>query len=179
MVAARAKIAALDRSNQFCSAASPTTAGQGQDTFDTRSLCWPTGAQVNADTAYRVHLHVTKEWFDRFDRERIPASPTGFGPEALPWGKGYFLIPFRRSITNRWFQPLAKVVSSDQSSRIYPLEMRRSDTSDVVYTGDFKPARDGAVFLFVNDALVPWSGSIRRFYANNAGEARVRLTPVP
>ena len=36
----------------------------------------------------------------------------------------------------------------------------------------------GAVFLFVNDALVPWSGSLRRFYANNAGEARVRLTPV-
>ena len=71
------------------------------------------------------------------------------------------------------------MISDDGSSRIYPLEMRRSDTSDVVYTGDFKPARDGAVFLFVNDALVPWSGSIRRFYENNAGEARVRLTRVP
>ena len=57
-------------------------------------------------------------------------------------------------------------------------EMRRSDTPDVVYTGDFKPSRGGAVFLFVNDALVPWGGSIRRFYENNTGEARVWLTRV-
>jgi hypothetical protein len=179
LAANRVQIAVAERSgDQLCPArptprpVPPSGTIQTLGEFDTKSLCWPTGLSVDPGGPYRITVRVTGEWFDT---ARIPASPIGFGPERMHWSVGYLAIPLRRSITSRWFQPLAKVVSDDGSIRIYPLEMRRSDTTDVTYTADFVPTRKGSVFLFLNDAMILLWGPTDSFYKNNLGKADVWL----
>ena len=46
------------------------------------------------------------------------------------------------------------------------------------YKASFKAARDGEVFVYVNDSVINWLGS-DRFYRNNKGTANLTITLKP
>lgn len=141
--------------------------------FRTDSVTWDSGRDVIAHHRYEVRMTVTEDWKDR----TIPASPRGFLNDRMPWFAKLAFVG-RRSMTHRWFQPFAKVVGPDGTS-LYPLEMRRLDTDSRTYVGDFQPAHDGRVQLFVNDAVIDRWGLTTSYYANNAGAADVEIDELP
>jgi hypothetical protein len=142
--------------------------------FSTKSLCWATGSQVEAGRHYRVTLTVNQPWIDG----TIATDPVGFGSEQLPWYARYTAAPLRRSLSERWFQPLVKIVppAGNGSSHVEAVDLKPSSAG--VYSAEFTAARTGEVFLFVNDAIVSWRGLTQDFYSNNEGVALVQIEPV-
>lgn len=172
-ITTRAYLTAAERENDFC-ADTATAQGGGvvPNRFSTRLLCWPTGLFVEKGRRYRIVLTVTEPWIDR----TIGTTPIGYESNRLSFSVKYGAFLFRRSITDRWFQPLTKIISSDGEYSIGALEMREADTEGDVFTTEFEAARTGDLFLFVNDVILPaWWGSAGRFYDNNKGEADVRV----
>ncbi|MBK8908916.1 MAG: DUF2235 domain-containing protein [Rhodospirillales bacterium] len=169
----RVSIAVGERSELFCTlgpaepVAAPVTV---PELFTISDRCWSTGLAVTEGLRYRVTLTVRDAWRD----EGIAADPVGFESEKLPW----YLRPaafLRRSPAHRWLQPIVKVVPDwTLFSHSQALEVERVDPHDLVYVAEFEAARSGAVFLYVNDAINPWS-SRDRFYANNVGSTEIRL----
>ena len=169
----RVQLAAAERSNAICQLDGGPHAPDPEG-FSTKSLCWSTGSQVEAGRRYRVTLTVNQPWIDK----GIATDPGGFGSEKLPWYARYTAAPLRRSLSERWFQPLVKIVPSPEhgSSRVEALDMKPDARSG--YSAEFVAARTGKVFLFVNDAIVSWLRPHQDFYANNDGVALVQIEPV-
>jgi hypothetical protein len=173
LVVHRVQLVAAERSNAICQLDGGPHAPE-RDGSSTRSLCWSTGSQVEAGRRYRVILTVNQPWTD----ESIDTDPGGFGSEKLPWYARFTAATLRRSLSERWFQPLLKIVPApgNGSSRVQALDLKLDPAGD--YTAEFVATRTGEVFLFVNDAVVSWHGLTREFYNNNAGTARVQIAPV-
>jgi uncharacterized protein (DUF2235 family) len=169
----RVQLAAAERSNAICEldggAQAPAPEG-----FSTKSLCWATGSQVEAGRHYRVTLTVNQPWVDG----TIATDPVGFGSEQLPWYARYTAAPLRRSLSERWFQPLVKIVppAGNGSSHVEAVDLKANSAGG--YSAEFAAARTGEVFLFVNDAIVSWRGLTQDFYSNNEGVALVQIEPV-
>jgi len=173
LAAHRVQLVAAESSNAICQLDGGPHAAKLEE-FSTKSLCWATGSQVEEGRRYRVTLTVSQRWVD----ESIATDPVGFGSEKLPWYARYMAAPLRRSLSERWFQPLLKIVPPPEngSSRIEALDVK-ADSSGV-YTAEFVAARTGEVFLYVNDAIVSWHGLTQAFYDNNEGMALVQIEPV-
>ena len=137
-------------------------------------MCWATGSQVEAGRRYRLTLTVNQPWSDG----TIATDPVGFGSEQLPWYARYTAAPLRRSLSERWFQPLVKIVPSAKNGSSYVEAVDLKLSSEGVYSAEFVAARTGEVFLFVNDAIVSWRGLTQGFYDNNNGMALVQIEPV-
>jgi len=86
----------------------------------------------------------------------------------------YLALPFRRSISEPWFKPIARI--GGRSNDSYVLEPSRPFTKvesrDRLYT-EILARRDGELFLYVNDALVVWPWL--HYYGNNQGRATVTV----
>jgi hypothetical protein len=154
-----------ERSERVCQTLGSST----EEKFHTHDVCWDSGATVNRGKRQRVTLTVTEPWFD----SSVPATPLGVGDQ-MPTVT-MFAIPFRRIIIEPWFRPMAKVVSADGSSLIYPLVMSRIDATPDTYVAYFEPQVSGRVFLFVNDALAGFPGLSASWYRHNHGAATVRI----
>ena len=98
----------------------------------------------------------------------------------MSWYVKYGAVPLRRSLGDRWFQPLAKIVPPPGGgpSRTQALEMRRTDAAEPLYTAEFEAAASGEFVLTVNDAILSWNGLTDWFYSNNQGEAKVWIERV-
>lgn len=75
----------------------------------------------------------------------------------FPWGLGYMAGPFRRVIDARYLQPIL-VIRPDlkrRNIRMFPLELRAVGDSTKLYRAEFAAPRDGELFLFSNDAMLP------------------------
>lgn len=126
--------------------------------FDTRSLCQGTGITLEGGATYAVSIRITEEWKDW----GLPAGADGLESRKHAWMLTPF-APLRRSWSEGWFRPIARVGSSGREE--YAL-----GSTPVRFT----PTRDGELFLFVNEAIVfalPW-----KFYRNNEGLAKVTVT---
>ena len=169
----RVQLAVAERSNAICDLDGGPQA-PAPEGFSTKSLCWATGSQVEAGRHYRVTLTVNQPWTDG----TIATDPGGFGSEQLPWYARYTAAPLRRSLSERWFQPLVKIVPApgNGSSQVEAVDLQPSPAG--VYSAEFVAARTGEVFLFVNDAIVSWRGLTQDFYGNNEGMALVQIEPV-
>ena len=183
VLAARVEIAVKERSGGFCGGDADRTraassGSQGPPEFPTSSLCWPAGFEVKEGRRYRVTLDVTEPWFD----DTIETSPAGTEPDRMGLAARFGGALLRRSPTARWFQPLAKIVSAD-GYHVHALEARPALGGDRVFAAEFQAERDGEVFLFVNDALLPSSavsilGEEFQLYRNNRGKAVVTVDEV-
>ncbi|MGH6929415.1 MAG: phospholipase effector Tle1 domain-containing protein, partial [Dongiaceae bacterium] len=176
VVALRVQLAVAEGLNSFCGVGrEPVTADSATipDRFPTNSLCWPTGRQVVKGNRYRITLTVTTPWADA----DIPATPAGFGSELMPWYARYGGALLRRSLGDRWFQPLVKIVPPPGTGGGYveALELQRDESAPGVYIAKFDALRTGDLFIFVNDAILPWTGADGKFYENNSGDAAVRI----
>jgi len=101
----------------------------------------------------------------------IDTGPRGFGASEMSL-LGNLFTPLRRSLSGRWFQPMAKIVPSSERFALIPLEMERADTALPSYVAQFTATESGRLVMFVNDVLLPpWLPDHRRFYENNQGRA--------
>jgi hypothetical protein len=169
----RVQLVVAERSNAICELDGGPQA-PAPEGFSTKSLCWATGSQVEAGRHYRVTLTVSQPWIDG----GIVTDPAGFWSDKLPWYARYTAASLRRSLSERWFQPLVKIVPSPEngSSRVAVVDLKPSAAG--VYSADFAAAQTGEVFLFLNDAIVSWNGLTRDFYDNNDGMAQVQIEPL-
>jgi uncharacterized protein (DUF2235 family) len=167
MAGLRAAIWIAEYNNVWC----PPSGGSE---FVTKSECVPLPETVTAGTIYRVNVTVKERWVDR----TIDTNPGGFGPSTMSF-VGNLLAPLRRSMSGQWFQPMLKIVPKDGIFSMVALEMQRADTRDPVYSAQFTAPKDGRVYFFVNDVLLPrWVPYAARFYDNNLGSATVAIEMV-
>ena len=138
--------------------------------FKTTDRCFATGLSLEAERHYRITLTLSEPWFDR----TIPTNPRGFGGERSTFPMKVF-VPFNRSVTSRWFQPIAKIASDTNRRGVeIPLDFSPNLVAGSnVFEAVVQPRHGGELFLFVNDTVAPWCWWL--FYENNTGTAQVAV----
>jgi len=151
--------------------------------FSTRDLCSESFGLVREGERYIVTFSVGEAWYD----STLATSPEGLPSGEFPWGLGYVALPWKRVIDAHYLQPLIEIrrVGDDRSwfgrsVQVYPLSMRQVGDSRTLFRADFRAARNGELFLFVNDAVIPFTQPVlgfdyRYFYENNRGTACVMV----
>ena len=150
--------------------------------FLPRDVCSESFGQVKKGQRYVVTFDVLDPWYDA----TLPTSPEGLSAGEFPWALGYIAGPLKRVINAHYLQPLIQIRPTDGPGQaggniqIYALAVRQVGDEDTLFRADFKAQRDGELFLFVNDAMLPFTGSrwgeydYRYFYqfsgAGNRGE---------
>lgn len=98
----------------------------------------------------------------------------------MPWWLRWSPL-IRRSINDRWYQPILRIQPPDAPSHLQRLEFRCQcgpGSPAGTYVAEFEAATDGEVSLFVNDAVLGWSGPTSAYYENNLGEAELAIEEV-
>ena len=140
------------------SAAQPVDVVRVSRVFATRDLCSESFGWVRAGARYVVTFDVVEPWADA----TLATSPQGLPASDFPVGLGYLAAPLKRVIGADYLQPLFEIRPRDARNvfgnvQIYPLSVRQVGDSRTRFRGEFKAARDGELFLFVNDAMLPFT----------------------
>jgi len=179
----QAWVAIEDNSMRFCTPSSSTPITSTSRDFDTRDLCSASFGQVTKGNRYTVTFDVLTPWRD----SSLDASPLGLSASQFRGPVGYVFAPLKRVINAKYLQPLIEIRpvkgagGTLSNVQIYPLAVEAAGDSPTVFRADFTAARDGELFLFVNDAMLPfprpvWRGfDYKYFYENNDGTARVTV----
>jgi uncharacterized protein (DUF2235 family) len=158
----------LENSALLCqpSATPPPAIVSASHAFRTADLCSPSFGSVTAGERYIVTFDVDEPWADA----TLATSPEGLPSSDFPWGLGYLAAPLKRVIGAHYLQPLFEIRPRDDGQalagnvHIYPLVVRQVGDSRRRFRGEFKAARHGELFLFVNDAMLPFrTAPIGRF----------------
>jgi hypothetical protein len=144
--------------------------------FATADTCSESFGLVRSGHRYVVTFDVGDDpWYDA----SLAASPEGISSAEFPWGLGYLAAPFKRVINAHYLQPLFEIRPPDGGNiQIYPLSVRQVGDARTQFRADFTAARDGELFLFVNDAMLPMTGSMwgdydyRYFYRHSGRGAQ-------
>lgn len=160
--------------------------------FENTALCWASGVGVRAGERYRLTLTLNEgaPWMDKSIRSGIggfavrqltEASVPVHSNAALLLLKGVMsaMSLFRRDLTASWFMPIARI--GEYGSDEYPLRpVDRSipDAQTRALVAEITARRDGELFLFVNDVVLPLPQAWQRFYNNNVGAATVTIERV-
>jgi uncharacterized protein (DUF2235 family) len=161
----------LENSDQLCRPNSPADIVRVSHGFRTRDLCSESFGLVQKDHRYTVTFDVVQRWSDA----TLETSPEGLAAGDFPWGIGYFAVPLKRVIDANYLQPLVEIRRPDgqtdgvvENIQIYPLSVKPVGDSGTLFRADFRAARNGELFVFVNDAMLPYTGaasaSYRYFY---------------
>lgn len=197
-VVLRAQIAVEERWGTACEGVAPPSSAVA---FSVDSACQPIGA-VSKGGVYQVAFRLTARWSDG----DVSADPRGFENDKLARWTRYAALPFRRSIEDRWLQPMIKIAPASPEdlgwferllaaaglpargfAHLQALEAaRNADCDCTLYVAEFRAARSGQLYLFVNDGVAPagWRWIARlltghdSFYADNSGAAEVRIQRV-
>ncbi|MEO5823640.1 MAG: DUF2235 domain-containing protein [Vicinamibacteraceae bacterium] len=128
--------------------------------FRTSDLCSASFGWVREGSRYVVTFDVVEPWADA----TLATSPVGLSASEFPAGLGYAAAPLKRVIDAHYLQPLIEIRQRDLSRnvlkgnvQIYPLVVRQVGDSRTRFRGEFKAARNGELFLFVNDAMLPFT----------------------
>lgn len=145
--------------------------------FWSSQICHPTGVVVERGAEYTIAITLpsrkpedpqegtyqrnrrTGRWMDR---GHIVTSLEGFATPSLAFLPG---LPLRRHLGLRWFVPVARI--GDRGAEYYPLQQEVTTIT---------PRKDGEIFLYVNDALVPCPMWTCLYENNNGGPATVIVT---
>lgn len=125
--------------------------------FRTRDLCSASLGRVHKGQRYVVTLEVVDPWYDG----NLPASPEGVRARDFPWGLGYFGVPLRRVVDASYLQPLfeirpRRIDGVFRNVRIDLLDMEAAGDSPAVYRSEFVARKTGELFIFANDAMLPF-----------------------
>jgi uncharacterized protein (DUF2235 family) len=145
--------------------------------FRARDLCSDSFGVVHEGERYVVTMHAADPWYD----STLATSPHGLSESEFPWALGYVAVPLKRVIGANYLQPLLEIRPVGRRTvlggnvQIYPLPMQQVGDSRDTFRGEFRAARTGELFLFVNDAMLPfttpiWGFDYRYFY-ERAGDA--------
>ncbi len=139
--------------------------------FDTASLCQNMGVKLEQNKRYRITVKAVEPFTDG----GIEAS-RGFyflDPPRL-WQKAFMFVavPFRRELIRPWFRIVARIGGKGGEETFLDPDPKDGSISEVITA-----TRDGELFLFVNDAVLPVPGLYGFFYTlNNLGKAEVAIT---
>lgn len=138
-------------------------------TFDPTTKCWASGFILKRDVRYVISLKISGDWADG----NYQADVGGYAINTLPtiWDRAKMVlwIPFRRVLLRPWFRIIARV--GETGTDEYFLDPDPGDTKSIEVP--FIPHRDGELYLYVNDAVLPLYMNL--FYANNKGTATVSV----
>ncbi len=142
--------------------------------FPSNAPCWASGVELKQGKRYRISLTVDPKgaWMDG----DIPAGIGGLKetPPVMSLG-----LPIRRHLSEPWFEPIARIGSHGNDE--YPLNPADGSVSNGKtdkLIAEITARRDGELFLFVNDAVLPVPKAWQGFYSNNQGTATVTVQPV-
>jgi uncharacterized protein (DUF2235 family) len=130
--------------------------------FKTSEVCQASQVRLEAKVKYRIEI-TPENWKDGDD---VPVSPEG----ATTWSMGLYkwpLLPLRRRLTTRWFVPLARI--GETGNEEYVLAEGATEIT---------PARNGALYLYVNEAVIGLPYIYGYFYRDNSGTAKITITPI-
>jgi hypothetical protein len=144
-------------------------------TFRTRDVCSESFGLVREGQSYAVTFDVVEPWHDA----SLPATPEGLSNGEFPRGLGYLAAPLKRVVNANYLQPLIEIRPAGSSRvQIYPLEMRQVGDSSTQFRAGFNAARDGELFIFVNDAMLPFTREVGgvdfRYFYENSGDRNHR-----
>lgn len=152
--------------------------------IDTRMLCNPTGLIAKKGLTYDVSLVVTDGWEDghRWDEPQtkgIETDPNGFGLDKMTRTMALGL-PYRRLISPNWLATVFRIGEGGFGEVVlnYESDECTCPRPATRYKASFKAAKDGEVFVYVNDSIISWLG-LERFYRNNKGTADLTITLRP
>lgn len=181
----------------------PRNAGE----FSTADLCWPTQVLVAEGARYRITLRTEGNWFDASLRSDVGGlGPSTLLHASLPllkrrWQPDWFqpvarigeagsdeyvlepVQPFARHVypNKRAIEPQEKHsvrISNEEAGRLMKEEPTPADRQTLI--SEFTARNTGCLYLYVNDAVLPWPLDATYFYRNNRGTAQVsveRLMP--
>ena len=169
----------LENGSALCRPSSAVGAALSQVSRDffPRDVCSESLGWVKQGQRYVVTFDVLDPWYDA----TLPTSPEGLRAGEFPWGLGYIAGPLKRVVDAQYLQPLIEIRPTDRHGkpggnvRIYPLSVRQVGDEDTLFRADFKAQKGGELFLFVNDAMLPFTGSswgehdYRYFYQFSGG----------
>lgn len=165
--------------------------------FDTSKPCVAPSLLVKKGQAYEIVFQLPVKngepvpWLDRGIAAK-PQSLTRVRASSLGQLLG---IPMRRVIEASYLQPLAQLKKVDDKwpswlpegisenlpeldrSNITELNLKQDDEWPELYRVRYRPAYDGTLTLFSNDARMPF-GAGSWLYENNCGVARVTITRI-
>jgi len=146
---------------------------QEAKTFDTSSICAPTGLSVRGGFKYELLVTVTTPWQD----DTRPVTPAGYRTSTIApserW-KGYATIFLRRIMFRPWFRLIGRIGETGVDEYFLdPIPVPQ--TTPQAYRATFTAQRGGELFLYVNDAVIglPWLNAY--FFNRNTGSARVTV----
>jgi len=147
----------------------PLRPGQRSGTivFNANQQCFATGIHLTAGVRYVVQITNPQGWSDG----RYPSDLGGFGISSLPtvWDRAKMILstPLRRVLLRPWFRVIARVGETGTDEYFLDPDVRPSSKLEV----PFIARRSGELFLYVNDAVLPYFHDT--FYRNNRGTADV------
>ena len=145
--------------------------------FNSRNLCWPSGVKAEKGKLYKITLTINGNDQEAWNDNGIEGFGLGgFGKEkmSLPMYSG---LPLRRNLRENWFKPIARIGKYGDDD--YPLNQADGEeSSDRMLVSVIKARRDGEIFLFVNDSVLPVPNAWQTFYGNNSGDASVKIEPL-
>lgn len=182
-IAAQARLARDERSPALCPGGPVQIAGPTPATvrMNTADPCNPTGLAVRKGERYRVTFRPIGTWLDG----DVEASPAGIGSARFPWHRQALIWPstlLRRVVRAGWMEPLYELrqfsLVDGRPEAIYIDRLAPKKIGEL-YVAEFEAHMDGELYLFVNDATLPWQ-PISYFYAGceacrNSGEADVSI----
>lgn len=190
-----------DTRGSYCQASS-SASGEASDIFDTASLCWNTGIQLEKGARYRITLKTRGDWFDAYQRADVAGRPSSTPVFVL-------FSPLKRQWLEDWFKPIARIgAKGNDEFALDPLapftehryenvdasRVKESATSPIsdaeaqelmceqptpddhrTLTAEITADASGTLYLYVNDAVLSWPFNVGHFYENNRGTAQVTV----
>jgi hypothetical protein len=155
------RLPSLERGGAFC----PLPSGGSRievisRDFSARATCNPMMGSVERGVTYDVSFYVVDDWYDGLH----VTSPEGLPTNAMKAGAGYVGAPLRRVINARYMQPVLEIRPLNERPSLlrnvylYPIELRREGETATLYRGRFTAPRTGELYLFANDAALPFEG---------------------
>ena len=173
----QASLPFLENGTALChpSGAAPAAIARVARQFKTRDVCSESFGLVREGERYVVTLDVIDPWYDA----SLATTPEGLPSSEFPRGSGYLAVPLKRVVDANYLQPLIEIRPNGRRLvQIYPLVMRQVGDSRTTFRADFKAARTGELFLFVNDAMLPFKRAIGgvdyRYFYEQSGDSSHR-----
>lgn len=154
-----------------------------ESAFGSNSLCWASGIRLEKGRRYAITLQIGDDWRDGdppppgTKPDPFKADLLGFGSDRFPWYLRPFVL-FRRKLDQFWFMPVARIGAFGLDEYpLYPNDWSRPGRWRGTMTAEITARRTGELFLFVNDAILPFN-FYQPWYVNNRGIATVTVTPL-
>lgn len=145
--------------------------------FEPDNPCADTGLKLEKKKTYIIKYAISSDWHDG-------DSDTGIEADANGWVSTppimHLATPFRRHLFTHWYQPVARIGNTlfDRYPLRFSVEESRQLCPKLKHglCTELTPRRTGALYLYLNDAVVFTPETWKRFYRNNKGDAFVQIS---